>query len=137
MIAEGEVATDIQPDLEENGPPSTRGVWTQYVQGVLEEFYTELWPSVGCAAHLESHPCEEFGGRVMQGVIPAYQRRLDDTPFPLRENQYNEPEQGQVRGMVGKELAIVYPENPIVHWAFHGSYSLPSAKLHAYSTPHT
>jgi len=23
VIAEGEVATDIQPDLEDNGPPST------------------------------------------------------------------------------------------------------------------
>ena len=51
MIAEGEVATDIQPDLEENGPPSTGGVWTQYVQGVSEEFYTELRPGVGRAVH--------------------------------------------------------------------------------------
>jgi len=72
----------------------------------------------------------------MQGVVLAYRRHLDDTPFPLKENPYDEPEQGQVRGRIGKELAIVYPENPIVHWAFHGSYSLPSAKLHAYSTPH-
>jgi len=72
----------------------------------------------------------------MQGVVPAYQRRLDDTPFPLVANLHDEPEQGQVRGMVGEELAIVYPENLIVHWAFHGSYSLPSAKLHAYSMPH-
>jgi len=42
MIAEGEVAADIQPDLEQNSPPSTGGVWTQYVQGVSEEFYVEL-----------------------------------------------------------------------------------------------
>jgi len=62
VIAEGEVAADIQPDLEDNGPPSTRGVWTQYVQGVSEEFYTELWLSVGRATHLDSHPYEEFGG---------------------------------------------------------------------------
>jgi len=68
--------------------------------------------------HLESHPREEFGGRVMQGVVPAYWRCLDDTPFPLVVNPHDEPEQGQVRGMVGEELAIVYPENPIVHWAF-------------------
>jgi len=42
VIAEGEVAADIQPDLKQNGPPSTGGVWTQYVQGVSEEFYVEL-----------------------------------------------------------------------------------------------
>jgi len=42
VIAEGEVAADIQPDLEQNGPPSTGGVWTQYVQGVSEEYYVEL-----------------------------------------------------------------------------------------------
>ena len=33
VIAEGEVAADIQPDLKDNGPPSTGGTWTQYVQG--------------------------------------------------------------------------------------------------------
>jgi len=42
VIAEGEVTADIQPDLEQNGLPSTGGVWTQYVQGVSEEFYIEL-----------------------------------------------------------------------------------------------
>ena len=42
VIAEGEVAADIQPDLEQNGPPSTGGVWTQYIQGVSEEYYVEL-----------------------------------------------------------------------------------------------
>ena len=34
----------------------------------------------------------------MQGVVLAYRRHLDDTPFPLKENLYDEPEQGQVRG---------------------------------------
>ena len=136
MIAEGEVAADIQPDLEENGPPSTGGVWTQYVQGVSEEYYTELWRGVGHAAHLESHPSEEFDGRVLQGVVPAFWRQLDDTPFPLIANPHSEPEEGQVRGCIGEENAIIYPENLIVHWAFHRSYYLPSAKLHAYLTPH-
>ena len=63
MIAEGEVAADIQPDLEENGPPSTGGVWTQYIQGVSEEFYTELRFGVGCVAHVDPHPALAFGTR--------------------------------------------------------------------------
>ena len=65
MIAEGEVAADIQPNLEQNGPPSTRGVWTQYVQGVSEEFYVELQHGIGRATHLDSHPSEEYGGTVV------------------------------------------------------------------------
>ena len=106
------------------------------MQGVAEEFYVELRPSMGRAAHLDSHPSAEFGGQETQGVVPAYRRRLDDTPFPVIVNPCSELEQGQVRGTIGEENAIVYPENPIVHWAFHGSYYLPSAKLHAYSMPH-
>ena len=27
--------------------------------------------------------------------------------------------------------------NPVVHWLYHGTYHLPSAKLHHYSTPDT
>jgi len=69
--------------------------------------------------------------------VPAFRRKLDDTPFPLIVNPCMEPEDGQVRGRIGEENAIIYPENPIVHWAFHRSYYLPFAKLHAYSTPHT
>jgi len=136
VIAEGEVAADIQPDLEQNGPPSTGGVWTQYVQGVWEEFYVELRRGIGRAAHLDSHPSEEYGGTVVQAVVPAYRRRIEDTPLPLSANPFLAPEEGQVRGQVGEENALVYPENLQVHWAFHGSYILPSAKLHMYSTPH-
>ena len=137
MIAEGEVTADTQPDLEQNGPPSTGGVWTQYVQGVSEEYYVELQCGMGCAAHLDVHPSEEFGGTVVQAVVPAYQRCLQDTPFPLAASPFLVPEEGQVRGQVGEENALVYPENPQVHWAFHRSSVLPSAKLHAYSMPHT
>jgi len=136
VIAEGEVTADIQPDLEQNGPPSTGGVWTQYVQGVSDEFYVKLQCGVGHATHLDSHLSEEFGGTVVQAVVLAYWRCLDNTPFPLSANPFLAPEEGQVRGQVGKENALIYPENPQVHWAFHGSYILPSAKLHGYSTPH-
>ena len=54
MIAEGEVAADIQPDLEQNGPPFTGGVWTQYVQGVSEEYYVKLRCGMGRAAVSQS-----------------------------------------------------------------------------------
>ena len=136
MITEGEVAADILPDLEQNSPPSTGGVWTQYVQGVSEGFYIKLRRGVGCAAHLDSHPSKEYGGTVVQAVVPAYQRRLQDTPFPLSTNPFLAPEEGQVRGQVGEENALVYPENLQAHWAFHRSYILPSTKPHIYSTPH-
>jgi len=136
VIAEGEVAADIQSDLEENGPPSTGGVWTQYVQGVSEEYYVELRRGMGRAAHLDIHPSEEYGGTVVQAVVPAYRRHIQDTPLPLAANPFLAPEEGQVRGLVGEENAIIYPENPQVHWAFHGSSVLPSTKLHMYSTPH-
>ena len=136
MIAEGEVAADIQPDLEQNGPPSTGGVWTQYVQGVSEEYYVELRRGMGRATHLDVHPSEEYGGTVVQAVVPAYRRRIQDTPLPLAANPFLAPEEGQVRGLVSEENTIVYPENPQVHWAFHGSSVLPSAKLHMYSMPH-
>ena len=116
VIAEGEVAADIQPNLEQNGLPSTGGVWTRYVQGVLEEFYIELRCGIGCAAHLDSHPSEEFGGTVVQAVVPAYRRRIQDTSLPISANPFLAPEEGQVRGQVGKENALVYTENPQVHW---------------------
>ena len=83
---------------------------------------------------LHRHQLE--GGTVVQAVVLAYQRHIQDTPFPIAANPFLAPEEGQVRGQVGKENAIVYPENPQVHWAFHGSSVLPSAKLHMYSTPH-
>jgi len=54
VIAEGEVAADIQPDLEQNGLPSTGGVWTQYVQGVSEEFYVKLRRGIGRATVSQS-----------------------------------------------------------------------------------
>jgi len=79
---------------------------------------------------------KEYGGTVVQAVVPAYQRCLQDTPLPLSANPFAAPEEGQVRGQVGEENTLVYPENPQVHWPFHGPYILPSAKLHMYSTPH-
>ena len=73
---------------------------------------------MGRAAHLDANPSKKFGGQTLQGVIPAYQRCLDNTPFPLAANPFLAPEEGQVRGQVGEENTIVYPENPWVHWAF-------------------
>ena len=39
IIAEGDTAADLDPDLERQGPVSTGGMWTQYVQRVSEETY--------------------------------------------------------------------------------------------------
>ena len=61
VIAEGEVTADIQPDLEQNGLPSTGGVWTQYVQGVSEEFYIELQHGIGRACHIHTFPSRNSG----------------------------------------------------------------------------
>ena len=61
VIAEGEVTANIQPDLEQNGLPSTGGVWTQYVQGVSEEFYIVLQHGIGRACHIHTFPSRNSG----------------------------------------------------------------------------
>ena len=39
VISEGDTAADLDPDLERQGPVSTGGTWTQYVQRISEESY--------------------------------------------------------------------------------------------------
>ncbi|KIM69161.1 hypothetical protein SCLCIDRAFT_19784 [Scleroderma citrinum Foug A] len=123
VIAEGDTAADLDPDLERQGPVSTGGMWTQYVQRVSEEPYERYTPGCGGARHLVRVPSEFHGGRPLQLVIPAYRSERQDAPLPCIQNSHLTPEE-------------VYPENPRVHWLFNGTYSLPSAKLHCYSTPH-
>ncbi|KIM55893.1 hypothetical protein SCLCIDRAFT_29960, partial [Scleroderma citrinum Foug A] len=110
VIAEGDTAADLDPDLERQGPVSTGGMWTQV-------------------------PSEFHGGRPLQIVIPAYRSERQDAPLPCIQTSHLAPEEGQIL-VCDRGLAPVYPENPRVHWLFNGTYSLPSAKLHCYSTPH-
>ncbi|KIM51149.1 hypothetical protein SCLCIDRAFT_33688 [Scleroderma citrinum Foug A] len=115
VIAEGDTAADLDPDLERQGPVSTGGTWTQYVQRVSEEPYERYTPGCGGARHLDRVPSEFHSGRPLQLVIPAYRSQIL---------------------VCNRGMAPVYPENPRVHWLFNGTYSLPSTKLHCYSTPH-
>ncbi|KIM57319.1 hypothetical protein SCLCIDRAFT_28927 [Scleroderma citrinum Foug A] len=104
VIAEGDTAADLDPDLERTGPVSTGGTWTQ----VPDKFH---------------------GGSPLQVVIPAYRSERQDAPLPCIQNSHLAPEEGQVL-VCACGLAPVYPKNPRVHWLFNGTYSLPSAKLH-------
>ena len=42
VIAEGQTAADLDPDLERNRPIPMGGLWSQYIQRVAEEYYTRL-----------------------------------------------------------------------------------------------
>ncbi|KIM68759.1 hypothetical protein SCLCIDRAFT_20086 [Scleroderma citrinum Foug A] len=117
IIAEGDTAADLDPDLERTGPVSTGGTWTQYIQRVSNETYECYVPGLGGARHLDRVPDKFHGGS------------------PLQINSHLAPEDGQVL-VCTCGLAPVYPKNPRVHWLFNGTYSLPSAKLHCYSMPH-
>ncbi|KIM60735.1 hypothetical protein SCLCIDRAFT_26438 [Scleroderma citrinum Foug A] len=88
------------------------------------------------ARHLDRVPDEFHGGSPLQVVIPAYRSEQQDAPLPCIQNSHLAPEEGQVL-VCAHGLAPVYPENPRVHWLFNGTYTLPSAKLHCYSMPHT
>ena len=48
VIAEGHVAADLDPGLERDGPISTGGIWSQYVERVAEESFTCI--RLGCTA---------------------------------------------------------------------------------------
>ena len=72
IIAEGDTAADLDPDLERTGPISTGGMWTQYVQRVADETYECYSPGLGGARHLDRVPSEFYGGSPLQLVIPAY-----------------------------------------------------------------
>ena len=136
IIAEGDTAADLDPDLERTGPISTGGTWTQYVQRVSDETYERYVPGLGGACHLDRVPDEFHGGSPLQIVIPAYRSERQDTPLLCIQNSHLAPEEGQVL-VCARGLTLVYPENPRVHWLFNGTYSLPSAKLHCYLMPHT
>ena len=132
VIAEGDTVADLGPDLERTGPVSTGGTWTQYVSDETYECYV---PGLGGARHLDRVPDEFHGGCPLQVIIPAYRSERQDAPLPCIQNSHLAPEEGQVL-VCAHGLAPVYPENPRVHWLFNGTYSLPSSKLHCYSTPH-
>ena len=135
IIAEGDTVADLDPDLERTGPISTGGTWTQYIQRVSDKTYERYVPGLGRARHLDRVPDEFHGGSPLQVVILAYRSERQDTLLPCIQNSHLAPKEGQVL-VCARGLAPVYPENPRVHWLFNGTYYLPSAKLHCYSTPH-
>ncbi|KIM63653.1 hypothetical protein SCLCIDRAFT_24080 [Scleroderma citrinum Foug A] len=135
VIAEGDTAADLDSDLKRQGPVSTGGTWTQYVHRVSKETYERYVPGCGGARHLDRVPSEFHGGRPLQVVIPGYRSERQDALLPCIQNSHLAPKEGQIL-VCDRSLALVYPENPRVHWLFNGTYSLPSAKLHCYSMPH-
>ena len=136
IIAEGDTMADLDPDLERTSPISTGGTWTQYVQRVSNETYERYIPGLGGARHLDRVPSEFHGGSPLQLIIPAYRSEQQDALLPCIQNSHLTPEEGQVL-VCACRLTPVYPENPRVHWLFNGTYSIHSAKLHCYLTPHT
>ncbi|KIM60723.1 hypothetical protein SCLCIDRAFT_26421 [Scleroderma citrinum Foug A] len=117
VIAEGRVAADLDPGLKHDGPISTGGTWSQYVQRVAEEAFPQI--RFGCTAlgTRDLHPREFYGGTVEETVIPAYRCEPQDSPLP------------------NIHMMPLFPVNPNIHWLYHGTYLLPSAKLHCYTTP--
>ena len=136
VIAEGDTVADLDPDLERTSPISTGGTWTQYVRRVANETYECYIPGLGGACHLDRVPSEFHCGSPLQLIIPAYRSEQQDAPLPCIQNSHLAPKEGQVL-VCNHGLAPVYPENPKVHWFFNGTYSIPSAKLHCYLSPHT
>ena len=126
----------VHPNVD---APVAASLWPcqpqQYVQRVSDKTYEQYVPGLGGAHHLDRVPSEFHGGRPLQIIIPAYRSEWQDTPLPCIQNSHLAPEEGQVL-VCEHGLALVYPENPRVHWLFNGTYSLPSAKLHCYLMPH-
>ena len=99
----------------------------------------EAFPRIrfGCTAlgTQDLHPREYHGGTVEETVIPAYHCEPQDSPLPNIRTTYGAPEDGQVLQTRFGDMMPLFPVNPNVHWLYHGTYLLPSAKLHQYSTP--
>ncbi|KIM52818.1 hypothetical protein SCLCIDRAFT_32388 [Scleroderma citrinum Foug A] len=135
VIAEGRVAANLDPGLERDRPISTGGTWSQYVQRVVEEAFPRI--RFGCTAlgTQDLHPREFYGGTVEETVIPAYRCEPQDSPLPNIRTTYGAPEDGQVLQTCFGDMMPLFPVNSNVHWLYHGTYLLPSAKLHCYSTP--
>ena len=81
VIVEGRVAADLDPGLECDGPVSTGGIWSQYVQRVAEETYTHYRRGCTAGGTRDTHPDETHGGTVFETVIPAYQSEPQDSPY--------------------------------------------------------
>ena len=135
VIAKGCVAADLDPGLECDEPISTGGTWSQYVQRVAEEAFPRI--RFGCTAlgTQDLHPGEFYGGTVEETIIPAYHCEPQDSPLPNIHTTYGAPEDGQVLQTQFGDMMPLFPVNPNIHWLYHGTYLLPSAKLHRYSTP--
>ena len=142
FLLEGFTAPDVAPELEDEGPHSTAGVWSMYVHNVSrpgrrhvrDDLMREYrWP-------VDEFPSYMRGIKVHQMQVPAFRTPLASTPLPMIENVIACSEYEQVvnciPGFPGV-VSSVYPSSFLdVHWMFHGSYLVPSAKLHLYSTPH-
>ena len=81
------------------------------------------------------HPDKFHGGTVEETVIPAYRCEPQDSPLPNICMCYGAPEDSQVFQTQFGDMMPLFPVNPNIHWLYHGTYLLPSAKLHRYSTP--
>ena len=143
FLLEGFMAPDVSPELEDKGPHSTAGVWSMYVHNVSRPGRRHVrgdlmkeyrWP-------VDEFPSYMRGIKVHQTQVPAFRTPLTSTPLPMIENMITCSEYEQIvhciPGFPGVD-STVYPSSFLdVHWMFHGSYLVPSAKLHLYSTPHT
>ena len=96
----------------------------------MEEHYTHLWQ--GCTANgtWDSHPDEYHGGQIEELVIPAYWSEPQDSPLPNICTHFQAPEDEQLLQTHFGDMMPLYPVNPEVHWLAHGTYLMPSAKLH-------
>ena len=142
FLLEGLTAPDVAPELEDKGPHSTAGVWSMYIHNVsrpgrrqvCDDLMKEYrWP-------VDEFPSHMQGIKVHQMQVSAFRTPLASTPLPMIENMIACSEYKQIvhriPGFPGVD-STVYPSSFLdVHWMFHGSYLVPSAKLHLYSTPH-
>ena len=94
VIAEGCIAADLDPGLEHDGPISTGGTWSQYIQRVAEETFTCLRQGCMAMGTRDLHPDKSHGGTIEEVVIPAYHCEPQDSPLPNIHTSYGAPEDG-------------------------------------------
>ena len=101
----------------------------------MEERYSRL--QRGCTANgtRDAHPNEYHGGRVEELVIPAFRSEAQDSLLPNIRTTFQAPEDGQLLQTSFGDMMPLYLINAEIHWLAHGTYSMPSAKLHRYSSP--
>ena len=137
-FADGRHALGYDSDASEDGPITIGGDWSVFTNNISLRDHEVLRFGQGRAEHLSPHPSSFYGGYPRERLNAVFRTPLNKSPMPCMENPLECSDHGQVRAVPGiPDFEVpVYLRNPRVHWMFHGSYNVPSSKLHVFSIPH-